>query len=54
MENLLDKVRKGTFELSSGVIDLLLKTVDTLSHILSLYHEDSPIDWQQVELLKIN
>lgn len=52
MENLLDKVRKGTFELSSGVIDLLLKTVDTLSHILSLYREDSPIDWQQVEFAK--
>lgn len=52
MENLLDKVRKGTFELSSGIIDLLLKTVDTLSHILSLYREEEPIDWQQVEFAK--
>lgn len=52
MENLLDKVRKGTFELSSGIIDLLLKTVDTLSHILSLYREEEPIDWQQVEFVK--
>lgn len=52
MENLLDKIRKGTFELSSGVIDLLLKTVDTLSHILSLYRQEAPIDWQQVEFAK--
>ncbi|ESE41061.1 chemotaxis protein CheA [Shewanella decolorationis] len=52
MENLLDKIRKGTFELSSGIIDLLLKTVDTLSHILSLYRQEAPIDWQQVEFAK--
>lgn len=52
MENLLDKTRKGTFELSSSVIDLLLRTVDTLSHILNLYREEEPIDWQQVEFAK--
>lgn len=52
MENLLDKSRKGTFELSSSVIDLLLRTVDTLSHILNLYREEEPIDWQQVEFAK--
>ncbi|MEL4279953.1 MULTISPECIES: chemotaxis protein CheA [Shewanella] len=52
MENLLDKTRKGTFELSSTVIDLLLRTVDTLSHILNLYREEEPIDWQQVEFAK--
>ncbi len=52
MENLLDKTRKGTFDLSSSVIDLLLRTVDTLSHILNLYREEEPIDWQQVEFAK--
>lgn len=52
MENLLDKTRKGTFELSSSVIDLLLRTVDALSHILNLYREEEPIDWQQVEFAK--
>lgn len=52
MENLLDRTRKGTFELSSATIDLLLRTVDTLSHILSLYREEEPIDWQEVEFAK--
>lgn len=52
MENLLDRTRKGTFELSSAIIDLLLRTVDTLSHILSLYREEEPIDWQEVEFAK--
>ncbi|QYJ80379.1 chemotaxis protein CheA [Shewanella acanthi] len=52
MENLLDKTRKGNFELNSSVIDLLLRTVDTLSHILNLYREEEPIDWQEVEFSK--
>ncbi|MGI2138470.1 chemotaxis protein CheW [Shewanella baltica] len=52
MENLLDKTRKGNFQLTSSTIDLLLSTVDTLSHILSLYREEDPIDWQEVEYSK--
>ncbi|WP_198783353.1 chemotaxis protein CheA [Shewanella putrefaciens] len=52
MENLLDRTRKGTFELSSATIDLLLRTVDTLTHILSLYREEEPIDWEEVEFAK--
>ncbi|HAY95795.1 chemotaxis protein CheA [Shewanella sp.] len=52
MENLLDKTRKGNFQLTSSIIDLLLSTVDTLSHILSLYREEEQIDWQEVEYSK--
>lgn len=52
MENLLDKTRKGNFKLTSSIIDLLLSTVDTLSHILSLYREEEQIDWQEVEYSK--
>lgn len=52
MENLLDKTRKGNFQLTSSIIDLLLSTVDTLSHILSLYREEDQIDWQEVEYSK--
>ncbi|MGI2168414.1 chemotaxis protein CheA [Shewanella oncorhynchi] len=52
MENLLDKTRKGNFLLTSSIIDLLLSTVDTLSHILSLYREEDQIDWQEVEYSK--
>lgn len=52
MENLLDMTRKGNFQLTSSIIDLLLSTVDTLSHILSLYREEEQIDWQEVEYSK--
>lgn len=52
MENLLDMTRKGNFQLTSSTIDLLLSTVDTLSHILSLYREEEQIDWQEVEYSK--
>ncbi|MGE6434806.1 chemotaxis protein CheA [Shewanella baltica] len=52
MENLLDMTRKGNFQLTSSTIDLLLSTVDTLSHVLSLYREEEQIDWQEVEYSK--
>ena len=42
MENLLDKARKGTLQLGSGTVDLLLKTVDLLKVILDGYRDNTP------------
>ncbi|MGJ8682685.1 chemotaxis protein CheA [Paraglaciecola sp.] len=44
MENLLDMARQGSMTLTTPVVDLFLKTVDTLKVILDNYRNDEEID----------
>lgn len=48
MENLFDKARKGQYQLTSSVVDELLREVDVLRHILHLYGRNEAIDWTMV------
>jgi len=48
MENLFDKARKGQYQLTSSVVDELLREVDVLRHILHLYGRNDAIDWTMV------
>lgn len=48
MENLFDKARKGQYQLTSSVVDELLREVDVLRHILQLYGRNDAIDWNMV------
>ena len=48
MENLLDRARKQTINLSVAIVDLLLEMIDVLKSILACYRNDSEIDWELV------
>lgn len=48
MENLFDKARKGQYQLTSSVVDELLREVDVLRQILHLYGRNEAIDWNMV------
>lgn len=48
MENLLDRARDGSLELSTELVDLLLKTGDTLRAILDAYRNGQEPDWESV------
>ncbi|XOZ34430.1 chemotaxis protein CheA [Halomonadaceae bacterium KBTZ08] len=48
MENLLDRARDGSLELSTELVDLLLKTGDTLRSILNAYRNGQEPDWESV------
>ncbi|MFC6441087.1 chemotaxis protein CheA [Pseudobowmanella zhangzhouensis] len=43
MENLLDRARKGSMQLTVPVVDLFLQTVDLLKGILQAYRSDSAL-----------
>ncbi|MEQ6884778.1 chemotaxis protein CheA [Salicola sp. Rm-C-2C1-2] len=48
MENLLDRARDGSLALSADLMDLLLKTGDTLRAILDAYRNQQEPDWDSV------
>lgn len=48
MENLLDKARKQTINLTVSIVDLLLEMVDVLKSILACYRNETDIDWELV------
>ena len=48
MENLLDRARKETIQLSVSIVDLLLEMIDVLKSILECYRNDDEIDWELV------
>lgn len=48
MESLFDKARKGQYQLTSLVVDELLRIVDVLRSFLNSYSHDHPIDWNLV------
>lgn len=48
MENLLDRARDGSLELSAELVDLLLKTGDELRSILAAYRNGEEPDWDSV------
>ncbi|AWL12106.1 Histidine kinase [Saliniradius amylolyticus] len=48
MENLLDRARKGEFELQHSDVDILLSTVDQLGNLLDCYQQQQEPDWEVV------
>lgn len=48
MENLFDKARKQEYQLTTAVVDSLLRTVDALRQLLSSYQHGHDPDWELV------
>lgn len=48
MENLLDRARKDTLQLTTTIVDTLLSTVDILKGILNSYRSGGDIDWAAI------
>ena len=49
MENMLDSARNSELALTSGLITVLLETVDVLKEILNCYRNEEEIDWDSVK-----
>jgi two-component system chemotaxis sensor kinase CheA len=52
METLLDELRDGRRDVSQGVVDLLLQSVDCLREMLSTSQEEEPLDQERISDLK--
>lgn len=50
LESLLDRLREGTIQVESSLVELLLRSVDTLRGLLAAEKEDAecPADWENV------
>ena len=49
MENLLDNARQGELQMTTAIVDTLLKTVDILRSILEAYKVGGDIDWGAIK-----
>lgn len=49
MENLLDKARQGTTQLTVGIVDILLETVDLLKVTLDAYKQSEAVDNERIQ-----
>ncbi|MEH6713954.1 MAG: chemotaxis protein CheW [Paraglaciecola polaris] len=49
MENLLDRARNNTIQMTTPIVDLLLETTDLLKHTLDRYRNQEPIEQNNID-----